>query len=97
MSTINFSRRAAKSLRDDEEELKRKTVRKLQKVREDPTHHLSPIEDYPFHKVEIGNRHVAIVDWSEGDDEIRVLTVGSRDSFHSPKVVEESRSGLSKT
>lgn len=84
MSAINFSNRAAKNLRGDTESLKRATVRRLEEVKKNPGRHLTPIEGYSFYKVDIDDEHIAIVEWLEQRDEIRVLTVGPRERFHDP-------------
>lgn len=82
MNTINYSNRAAKSLSDCSDRLKKQTIRKLREVRENPDRYLTPIDGYSFHRLSIDDEYVAIVDWKRERDEIRILTVGPLDNFH---------------
>lgn len=70
-----------------DEQLKRKTVQKLREVKRNPERYLTPLEGYSFYKVDIDDEHVAIVEWIEPKNEIRVLAIDRRENFHTSTVV----------
>lgn len=83
MSAIEFSKRAASNLGDSSvaDADRKQVLEALQRAREAPGEYLSPVPGHDFYRVETDGRYVAIVDWDEDADRIRLLSVGSRDEF----------------
>lgn len=81
MAEVEYSDRATDWLRDAENEIATRIVKKLSEVSDFPDHYLKRLSGSPYYRLRVGDYRV-IIDWRKNDDMLFVRRISKRDTAY---------------